>query len=119
MTGIQLVNLGELMAGLSRTTKDIQEAQKKAAKQMGITAKQNIQNQTPDPMHIKTGAWQRSWNYQIADLSDFQTELTVFSNGAEQYFYVQEALHHPGEIGWHKSLPELDEIYKKNMAVLK
>ena len=115
MTGIQLVNLGELMAGLSRTTKDIQEAQKKAAKQMGITATQNVR----ELCRVKTGAWQRSWNYQIADLSDFQTELTVFSNGAEQYFYVQEALHHPGEIGWHKSLPELDEIYKKNVAVLK
>ena len=119
MSGIQLVNLGELIAGLSRTTKDIQAAQQKAAKQMGITATQNIQGQTPDPMHVKTGAWQRSWGYQVNEISDLQTELTVSSNGAEKYYYTQEAIHHPGEIGWHKSLPEMEAIYKKNMAVIK
>lgn len=119
MTGIELVNLGSVIAWTQQQTGGIQEKQLKAAKQMGITAQQNIQGQTPDPMHVKSGAWQRSWGYQVNEISDLQTELTVSSNGAEQYYFVQEALHHPGEIGWHKSLPELEEIYKKNMAVLK
>lgn len=117
MPSIEFVNMREVMAGLTRSLESIQAAQKKAATQMGITAKQNIQAEVPP--HVKTGAWQRSMDYQVSEISDLKTELAVGSNGAEQYYFVQEALHHPIDIGWHKSLPELEEIYKKNMDVLK
>lgn len=117
MPSIEFTNMREIMAGLTRSLESIQAAQKKAATQMGITARQNIQAEVPP--HVKTGAWQRSIDYRVTEISDLKTELTVGSNGAERYYFVQEALNHPIEIGFHKSLPELEEIYKKNMDVLK
>lgn len=115
MTGIELVNLGSVIAWTQQQTGGIQEKQLKAAKQMGITAQQNIQNQTPHPMHVDSGAWQRSWGHDVEDQGDNKVLLTVSSNGAEHYYSIQEALHHPGEIGFHKSLPEMKEIYERNM----
>jgi hypothetical protein len=115
LSGIELVNLGSVIAWTLKQTGDIQEKQLKAAEQMGITARQNIQDQTPHPMHVQTGAWQRSWDYEVEDQGDNKVLLTVSSNGAEPYFYIQEAINHPGEIGWHKSLPDLKAIYERNL----
>jgi hypothetical protein len=117
MSSIELENLQEVLDGISKKAEEMRAARFKAATQMGITAKQNIQDQTPDPMHVKTGAWQRSWGSQVNEVSEETTEVVVSSDGAERYYHIQEALHHPGAIGWHKSIPELDEIYKQNMSL--
>jgi hypothetical protein len=111
MASIEFVNMREVMAGVTRSLKSIQDAQKKAATQMGITAKQAMQAEVPP--HIKTGAWQKSIGYQVSEISDLKTELVVGSNGAERYYSIQEALHHPIEIGWHSVQPELANIYQK------
>lgn len=115
MSSIELVNVGEIEAGLKRRLEDITKNQAKAAKQMAITANQNIQDEVPP--HVITGAWQRSWSGRVEEISELKHEVIVESNGAEQYYYIQEALHHPGAIGWHKSIPEMTEIYKRNMGL--
>lgn len=115
MAEITLVNLGEVQAGVKRRLEDITKNQAKAAKQMAITANQNIQDAVPP--HVITGAWQRSWTGHVEEISELKHEVIVESNGAERYFYLQEALHHPGSIGFHKSIPEMTEIYKKNMGL--
>ena len=115
LSGIELVNLGSVIAWTLKQTGDIQEKQLKAAAQMGVLAVSNIQNQTPHPMHVDTTAWQKSWGNEVEDQGDNKVLLTVSSDGAERYFYVQEALHHPGKIGWHKSLPEMKSIYERNL----
>lgn len=113
MAEIILVNAGEIEAGMKRRLEDITKNQVKAAKQMAITGNQNIQ----DNCRVLSGAWQRSWSGRVEEISELQHEVIVESNGAERYFYLQEALNHPGAIGWHQSIPEMTEIYKKNMGL--
>lgn len=115
MSSIQLINEGEIEAGIKMRLEEITKNQAKAAKQMAITANQNIQNAIPP--HVITGAWQRSWSWRVEEISELKHEVIVESNGAEQYYYIQEAINHPGAIGWHQSLPEMTEIYKKNMGL--
>lgn len=111
MASIEWLNKAEVMAGMKHKLADIQKAQMTAAKRMGITAKQVMQAEVPP--HVITGAWQKSIGYHIARISDLKIELTVGSNGAERYFYLQEALNHPISIGWHKVQPQLRDIYQK------
>lgn len=113
MSSIDLVNLEEVQGGLKRRLEEVTENQAKAAKQMAITANQNIQGNCK----VKTGAWQRSWSGRVEEISELKHEVIVESNGAEQYYYIQEAINHPGAIGWHQSLPEMTEIYKRNMGL--
>lgn len=111
MSGIQLINLEEVQAGVKRKLEDIQKAQMVAAKQMGITARQVIRAEVPP--HIVTSHWQKSINYHVARISDLKVEVTVGSNGAERYYYLQEAINHPIAIGWHKAQPQMTDIYQK------
>lgn len=113
MSSIQLINEGEIEAGIKMRLEEITKNQAKAAKQMAITANQNIQGNC----RVQTGAWQRSWSWRVEEISELKHEVIVESNGAEQYYYIQEAINHPGAIGWHQSLPEMTEIYKKNMGL--
>lgn len=113
MSGIQLINLAEVQAGVKRKLDDITKNQAKAAKQMAITANQNIQ----DNCRVKSGAWQRSWSGRVEEISELKHAVIVESSGAERYYYLQEALNHPGSIGFHQSIPEMTEIYKKNMSL--
>jgi len=115
MSSIQLINLGEVQDGLKRRLEEITKNQAKAAKQMAITANQNIQDAVPP--HVITGAWQRSWSGRVEEISELKHEVIVESNGEEKYFYVQEAINHPGAIGWHQSIPEMTAIYKQNMGL--
>jgi hypothetical protein len=111
MSGIQLINLGEVQAGVKRKLEDIQKAQMVCAKQMGITARQVIRAEVPP--HIVTSHWQKSINYHVARISDLKVEMTVGSNGAERYYELQESINHPIAIGWHKVQPQLTDIYQK------
>jgi len=113
MSSIQLVNLGEVQAGLKTRLEEITANQAKAAKQMAITANQNIQGNC----RVQTGAWQRSWSGRVEEISELEHEVIVESNGAERYYYLQEAINHPGAIGFHQSIPEMTEIYKRNMGL--
>jgi hypothetical protein len=80
-----------------------------AARQMGIVTKQAMQ----DGCVVVTGHWQKSISYQVNRISDLKVEMTCGSNGAERYFYVQEATRHPIEIGFHQVTPQLADIYQK------
>lgn len=109
-----MVNLEEVLGAASSRLENIKAAQKKCAVQQGITAKQTMQNEVPP--HVVTGHWQKSINYHVEELSDLQVQVTVGSNGAERYYYIQEALNHPIEIGWHKAQPELTNIYQRGIT---
>ena len=111
MSGIQLINLGEVQAGIKRKLEDIQKAQMVCAKQMGIAARQVIRAEVPP--HIVTSHWQKSINYHVARISDLKVEMTVGSNGAERYYELQERINHPIAIGWHKVQPQLTDIYQR------
>lgn len=111
MAEIVLINAGEIEAGIKRKVEDIQKAQMTCAKQMGIIAKQVIRAEVPP--HIITSHWQKSINCRVTRISDLQVEMTVGSNGAERYYYLQEAINHPIAIGWHKVQPQLTDIYQK------
>ena len=113
MASISFLNMAEAMKEMSGRVDKIKKAQRQAALQMGITAKQNIQNQEPHPMHVKTSHWQKSIQYWIEPISDLKIKLTIGSNGAERYYYLQEDINHPIEIGMHRSKPDMDEIYQK------
>ena len=106
-----MVNLDEVLGAANSRLENIKVAQKKCAAQQGITAKQIMQAEVPP--HIVTSHWQKSISYHVEELSDLQVQVTVGSNGAERYYYIQEALNHPIEIGWHKAQPELTNIYQR------
>lgn len=111
MASIEFVNQDEIINGVKRKLEDIQKAQMVCAKQMGIIAKQVIQAEVPP--HIVTSHWQKSIGYQVTRINDLQVEMTVGSNGAERYYYLQEDINHPIAIGWHKVQPQLTDIYQK------
>jgi hypothetical protein len=111
MSSISFVNQAEVVGGIKRKLEDIQKAQMIAAKRMGIIAKQVIQAEVPP--HIITSHWQKSINYHVARISDLEVEMTVGSNGAERYYYLQESINHPIAIGWHKVQPQMTDIYQK------
>jgi hypothetical protein len=113
VTEIKCINLDEVIKGVTRSLDDIKKAQNICAKQMGITARKVIRGQTPHPMHVLSTHWQKSINYHVAQISDLKVEVTVGSNGAERYYYLQEAINHPIAIGWHKVQPQLTDIYQK------
>jgi hypothetical protein len=108
MASISIVNLAEVQAGVKRKLEDIQKAQQTAATQMGIVARQAMQ----DNCVVKSGAWQKSVSSRVSRISDLVTEVAVGSNGAERYYYLQEATRHPLAIGWHQSIPKMTDIYQ-------
>ena len=111
MASISFLNMRESMQKMSRSLESIKKAQRTAAIQMGQTAKQEAQAQVPP--HIVTSHWQKSIGYHIEHVSDLKIILTVGSNGAERYYYIQEATNHPIEIGQHRARPKMEEIYQK------
>jgi hypothetical protein len=111
MSSIEFTNMNEVIAGVTRKLEDIQKAQMIAAKQMGIVAKQAMQDQVPP--HVITGHWQKSIAYQVTRINDMQVEMVVGSNGAERYYFLQEAINHPLAIGFHKCQPEMTDIYQR------
>ena len=106
---IKFLNMNDSMRKMTRSLEDIKKAQRQAAIQMGQTCKQAMQANCA----VKTGHWQKSVSYQIEQKSDLKIILTVGSNGAERYFYLQEATRHPLEIGLHQSKAQMDDIYQK------
>lgn len=111
MASISFLNQHDAVRKMTRSLEDIKKAQKTAAIQMGQTAKQEAQAQVPP--HVVTGAWLHSINYSIEQISDLKIRLYVGSNGAERYYYIQEAINHPIEIGQHRARPKMEEIYQK------
>lgn len=111
MASISFLNMRESMQKMTRSLESTKKAQRTAAIQMGQTAKQEAQAQVPP--HVVTGAWLHSINYSIEQINDLKIRLTVGSNGAERYYYIQEALHHPIEIGQHRARPKMEDIYQK------
>ena len=111
MASISFLNQHDAVRKMTRSLESIKKAQKTAAIQMGQTAKQEAQAQVPP--HIISGNWQKSISYSIEQISDLKIRLYVGSNGAERYYYLQEALNHPIEIGQHRARPKMEEIYQK------
>ena len=111
MAQIAFLNQHQAIRNMTRSLESIKKAQRQAAIQMGQTAKQEAQAQVPP--HIVTSHWQKSIGYHIEHVSDLKIILTVGSNGAERYYYIQEATNHPIEIGRHRARPKMEEIYQK------
>ena len=111
MAQISFLNQHQAIRNMTRSLESIKKAQRQAAIQMGQTAKQDARAEVPP--HVVTGAWLHSIGYSIEQISDLKIRLYVGSNGAERYYYLQEALNHPIEIGQHRSRPKLEEIYQK------
>lgn len=109
MASIKFLNMHDAMKGMTRSLEDIKKAQKTAAIQMGQTCKQAMQANCA----VKSGNWQKSVAYHIERVSDLKIILTIGSNGAERYYYIQEATRHPLEIGLHQSKTKMDDIYQK------
>lgn len=109
MAGIKFLNMSDSMRKMTRSLEDIKRAQRTAAIQMGQTCKQDMQANCA----VKTGHWQKSVAYHIEQVSDLKIILTIGSNGAERYFFIQEATRHPLEIGLHQATPKMDDIYQK------
>lgn len=108
MAAIKFLNMHDAMQKMTRSLESIKKAQKTAAIQMGQTCKQAMQ----DNCAVKTGHWQKSVSYQVEQISDLKTRLTIGSDGAERYYYIQEATRHPLEIGLHQATPKMDDIYQ-------
>lgn len=111
MASIKFLNMHDAMKGMTRSLEDIKKAQKTAAVQMGQLCKQKMQEQVPP--HIITGAWQRSIKYWIEPINDLKIKLIVGSDGAERYYYIQEATNHPIEIGLHQAQNDMTDAYQR------
>jgi hypothetical protein len=111
MSSISFLNMNEVMRGMTRSLESIKKAQRQAAIQMGMVCKQEMQAQVPP--HIVTSHWQKSIQFWIEPISDLKLILTVGSNGAERYYFIQEALNHPCETGLHRATPQMTDIYQK------
>jgi vacuolar-type H+-ATPase subunit F/Vma7 len=111
MAAIKFLNMGEAMQKMSRILDSIKKAQKTAAIQMGQICKQTMQAQVPP--HIVTSHWQKSIRYWIEPVSDLKIILTVGSTGAERYYYIQESINHPIEIGLHQAKNDMTDAYQR------
>lgn len=77
MTGIQFVNIGEVLAGLKKQQETLENIPK-AAKQMGVLAVNEIK-----PLcNVKTGNWRDTIHAEVHDLGKYKVELWVGSKGA-------------------------------------
>ena len=111
MPSIRFLNMRESMQKMSRSLESIKKAQKTAAIQMGQICKQTMQAQVPP--HIVTSHWQKSIKYWIEPISDLKIRLTLGSDGAERYYYIQESINHPIEIGLHQAKNDMTDAYQR------
>lgn len=111
MASIKFLNMHDAMRGMARSLEDIKKSQKTAAVQMGQLCKQKMQEQVPP--HIITGHWQKSIKYWVEPISDLKIRLVVGSDGAERYYYIQEATNHPIEIGLHQAKNDMTDAYRR------
>ena len=113
MAALEFINLHEVLAKIEAKKKKIEDAPKVAAK-MGIIAKNAIQQNC----NVQSGNWRDSWKSEVNDLGNFKSELVVYSPGAfsdngYNYGARQERLNHPGEIGWHQSIPAMTDLWNQ------
>ena len=111
---IEFVNLGEVLAGIQKKV-DMMENLQPTARKMAQAATNDIKKNC----RVDTGNWKKSWKPFVEKKSDLVYEFGARSegafNGGTNYGLIQEALNHPGEIGWHQSLPEQQDIFNKNI----
>ena len=111
MASISFLNQHDAVRKMTRSLESIKKAQKVAAIQMGQLCKQKMQEQVPP--HIVTSHWQKSIRYWIEPVSDLKIILTVGSTGAERYYYIQESINHPIEIGLHQAKNDMTDAYQR------
>ena len=115
MTGIQFLNMGEVLAGIEARKKKLDDLPK-LARQMGVMATNEIHPLT----HKKSGTWDGSIHAEVKEVGTFQWELWVGSRGAfsgtgYNYGKRQEDLYHPIEIGWFKAQPAMTDLWNEKM----
>ena len=115
MTGIQFTNLSEVLAGMEKRQKRLDDIPK-LARQMGVLATNEIHPLT----HKKTGNWDSTIHAEVKEVGSFKWELWVGSRGAfagsgYNYGARQERLYHPIEIGWHKANPAMVDLWNNKM----
>ncbi len=116
-TGIQFTNMSEVLNGLKSRKDKVQPVLVKTAKQMGVMAANEIHPLT----NKKTHNWDNSIHPEVHELEIGKVELWVGSKGAfskDGYNYGarQERLYHPIEIGFHKALPAMRDLYQTNVT---
>jgi hypothetical protein len=111
---IEFVNLREVLAGVQKKVDMVKNLQP-TARQMAQAATNDIKKNC----RVDTGNWKKSWKPFVEKKSDLIYEFGAksegaFSNGFD-YGALQEALHHPGAIGWEQAQPEIQDIFNKNI----
>ena len=115
MSGIEFVNIGEVLAGIEARKKRLNDLPKLAA-QMGVMALNEIHPLT----HKKTGNWDSTIHAEVSEVGSYKYELWVGSKGAfsgngYNYGARQEKLFHPIEIGYHKAQPAMVDLWNEKM----
>ena len=113
MVEFDFLNLKQALADIETAKKKAEDAVK-VARQMGIIATNAIKQNC----NVKSGTWQGSWQSKVNDLGGGKAELVVFSPGAfaasgYNYGARQEALYHPGAIGWQQSEQAMKDLWNQ------
>ena len=116
MSGIEFVNLGEVLAGIEARKKKLEDLPKLAA-QMGVLALNEIHPLT----NKKTGNWDASIHAEVSEVGAFRYELWVGSKGAfsgngYNYGERQERLYHPIQIGCMRAEPGMKDLWFSSMS---
>ena len=115
MASITLTNLGEILAGIKQRQERLNNIPK-VAKQMGVLAVNEIK-----PLcAVKSGNWRDSIHAEVHPQGSFKVELWVGSKGAfaasgYNYGALQERTRHPIEIGFHRSIPTMTDLWQQAM----
>jgi len=115
MAAITLTNLGEVLAGIKQRQEKLNNIPK-VARQMGVLAVNEIK-----PLcAVKSGNWRDSIHAEVHPQGSFKVELWVGSKGAfskngYNYGTLQERTRHPIEIGWHRSLQGMKDLWQATM----
>lgn len=118
MSSISFTNLNEVLAGIEKRKKKLDDLPK-LARQMGVMATNEIHPLT----HKKSNNWDNSIHAEVKEVGAFKWELWVGSRGAfsgtgYNYGKRQEDLFHPIAIGWHKAQPAMSDLWNSRMKDL-
>jgi hypothetical protein len=118
MSSISFTNLNEVLAGIEKRKKKLDDLPK-LARQMGVMATNEIHPLT----HKKSHNWDNTIHAEVKEVGSYKWELWVGSRGAfsgtgYNYGKRQEDLFHPIAIGWHKAQPAMSDLWNSRMKDL-
>jgi hypothetical protein len=115
MSSISFTNLSEVLGGIEKRKKKLDDLPK-LARQMGVMATNEIHPLT----HKKSHNWDNTIHAEVKEIGSYKWELWVGSRGAfsgtgYNYGKRQEDLFHPIAIGWHKAQPGMSDLWNSRM----